>query len=274
MSLASDFLALHRGATPLILPNAWDVISARLVEDSGFPAIATTSAGVAWSLGYADGQHIGRDDMLAAVARITRAVRVPVTADLEAAYGPRPDDAAATARGAIKAGAVGFNFEDTSGDPNNPLLDIPLQVARIGAARAAADELGVHLVINARTDVYLDEVGPPDTRFAESVRRLTAYRDAGADCLFAPGTSDRDTIAALVRALGAPLNVLATPASPTAAELARLGVARISLGGGVFRTALGLTKKRLADVRREGRFDAMFDGAITHADAQRMMTRA
>ncbi|HKV52665.1 MAG TPA: isocitrate lyase/phosphoenolpyruvate mutase family protein [Gemmatimonadaceae bacterium] len=274
MSLASAFLALHRGTSPLVLPNAWDVISARLVEEAGFPAIATTSAGVAWSLGYADGQHIGRDEMLAAVARIARAVRVPVTADLEAAYGPRPDDAAATARGAIKAGAVGFNFEDTSGDPKNPLLGIPLQVARIRAARAAADELGVHLVINARTDVYLDEVGPPDSRFAEVVRRLTAYRDAGADCLFAPGTADRDTIASLVTSLGAPLNVLATPASPTIAELTRLRVARVSLGGGVFRTALGLTKKRLDDLRQQGRFDAMVDGAITHADAQRMMTRA
>jgi 2-methylisocitrate lyase-like PEP mutase family enzyme len=274
MSLASDFLSLHHGAAPLVLPNAWDVVSARLVEDAGFPAVATTSAGVAWSLGYADGQHIGRDEMLAAVTRITRAVRVPVTADLEAAYGPRPDDAAATARGAIKAGAVGFNFEDTSGDPNTPLLDIPLQVARIRAARAAADELGVHLVINARTDVYLDEVGPPDTRFTEVVRRLTAYRDAGADCLFAPGTSDRDTIASLVKALGAPLNVLATPASPPVAELATLGVARISLGGGVFRTALGLTTKRLGELRRQGRFDEMFEGAMTHADVQRMMTRA
>jgi len=274
VSQASHFLALHHGSEPLILPNAWDVISARLVEDAGFPAIATTSAGVAWSLGYADGQRVSRDEMLAAVARITRAVRVPVTADLEAAYGPRPEDAADTARGAIKAGAVGFNFEDTSGDPKQPLLDIPLQVARIRAARAAADELGVHLVINARTDVYLDEVGPPDTRFAEVVRRLTAYRDAGADCLFAPGTADRDTIAALVEAVRAPLNVLATPASPTVADLARLRVARISLGGGVFRTALGLTKRRLADLRQHGRFDAMFDGAITHAEAQHMMTRA
>jgi 2-methylisocitrate lyase-like PEP mutase family enzyme len=270
----SGFLALHHGATPLVLANAWDGISARLVEDAGFPAVATTSAGVAWSLGYADGQHLGRDEMLAAVARITRVVRVPVTADLEAAYGPSPDDAAATARGAIKAGAVGFNFEDTSGDPAHPLLDIPLQVARIRAARAAADELGAHLVINARTDVYLDEVGPPDTRLSEVVRRLTAYRDAGADCLFAPGTGDRDTIATLVRELAAPLNVLATPTSPPIAELARLGVARVSLGGGVYRAALGLTKKRLAELRQHGRVDAVLDGAITHAEAQGIMTRA
>jgi len=268
MSLADEFLALHHGTMPLILPNAWDVISARLVEDAGFPAVATTSAGVAWSLGFADGEDISRDEMLAAVARITRAVRVPVTADLEAAYGPGPEDAAATARGAIEAGAVGFNFEDSTGDPNNPLLDVPLQVERIRAARAAADQLGVHLVINARTDVFLDEVGAPETRFDEVVRRLAAYRDAGADCLFAPGTADRDTIANLVQALGAPLNVLATPHTPPVAELARLGVARISLGGGVYRTALGLTKRRLGDLRQFGRFDAMLDGAITHAEAQ------
>ena len=273
MSLASDFLALHHASSPLILPNAWDVISARLVEEAGFPSVATTSAGVAWSLGYADGQRIVREEMLAAVARITRAVRIPVTADLEAAYGPRPEDAAATARGAIEAGAVGFNFEDSTGDPRCPLLDIPLQVERIRAARAAADALGVHLVINGRTDVYLDEVGAAETRFDEVVRRLTAYRDAGADCLFAPGTADRDAIASLVRALGAPLNVLATPATPPAAELARLGVARISLGGGVYRTALGLTKRRLGALRDTGRFDEMLDGAITHADAQRTIAR-
>jgi len=128
-------------------------------------------------------------------------------------------------------------------------------------------------VINARTDVYLDAVGAPETRFAETVRRLTAYRDAGADCLFAPGLSDRDTIAALVAAVRAPLNILATPATPPAAELGRLGVARISLGGGVYRAALGLTKRRLGELRREGRFDAVLDGAITHADAQRTLTR-
>ena len=272
MSLASDFLALHHAATPLILPNAWDVISARLVEDAGFPAIATTSAGVAWSLGYADGEDITRDEMLAAVARIAKAVRVPVSADLEAAYGPSPDDAAATARGAIKAGAVGFNFEDSTADSNKPLLDIPLQVARIRAARAAADELGVHLVINARTDVYLAEIGAPHTRFDETVRRLTAYRDAGGDCLFAPGVADPDIIARLVNALNAPLNVLATPASPPVAELAKLGVARISLGGGVYRAALGLTKRRLGELRQHGRFDAMLEGAITHAEAQRTLT--
>jgi len=271
MSLADEFLALHRGTTPLIVPNAWDVVSARLVEDAGFPAVATTSAGVAWSLGYADGEDISRDEMLAAVVRITRAVRVPVTADLEAGYGPGPEDADATARGAIKAGAVGFNFEDSTGDPNNPLLDVPLQVERIRAARAAADQLGVHLVINARTDVLLDEVGAPETRFDEVVRRLTAYRDAGADCLFAPGTADRDAIANLVQALGAPLNVLATPQTPPVAELARLGVARISLGGGVYRTALGLVKRRLGDLRQFGRFDAVLDGAITHAEAQHIL---
>ena len=266
---ARELLDLHHRATPLVLPNAWDVASALLVQEAGFEAIATTSAGVAWALGYPDGERISRDEMLAAVARIARAVRVPVTADLEAAYGPRPEDAADTARGAVKAGAVGFNFEDTSTDPTHPLLDVPLQVERIRAARAAGDALGVHLVINARTDIYLANVGAPETRFAETVRRLTAYRDAGADCLFAPGVTDRDTIAALVRELHAPLNILATPISPSVAELAQLGVARISVGGGLMRAALGTTRRRLADLRTNGRFDTLLDGAITHADMQR-----
>ncbi|HEY7877255.1 MAG TPA: isocitrate lyase/phosphoenolpyruvate mutase family protein [Gemmatimonadaceae bacterium] len=271
--MPNPLLALHHRPTPLILPNAWDVASALIIQDAGFEAIATTSAGVAWSLGYPDGEQISRDEMLAAVARIVRAVKLPVTADLEAAYGQRPDDAAETARDAVKAGALGFNFEDTSDDPDHPLLPIPAQVERLRAARAAADALGVHLVINARTDVYLAAVGAPDTRFAETIRRLTAYRDAGADCLFAPGVADRDTIAALVREVAAPLNVLATPATPAVAELAQLGVARISIGGGVMRAALGVTRRRLADLTRDGRFDRLLEGAISHGDMQELEKR-
>lgn len=271
---AELLLALHHRSHPLLLPNAWDVASALIIEEAGFEAIATTSAGVAWSLGYPDGEIIGRDEMLAAVARITRAVRVPVTADLEGAYGLRPEDAADTARGAVRAGAAGFNFEDATPDPAHPLLDVDAQVERLHAARAAADALGVHLVINARTDVYLAAVGAPETRFAETVRRLTAYRDAGADCLFAPGIADRDTIAALVRELRAPLNVLATPATPPVAELARLGVARISLGGGVMRAALGVTARRLAALRVDGRLDAMLEGAATHGHMQKLTTES
>lgn len=270
---ADHLLALHHRSTPLVLPNAWDVASALIIQEAGFDAIATTSAGMAWSLGYPDGEVITRDEMLAAVARISRAVNLPVSADLEGAYGLRPEDAADTVRGAIRAGVAGINLEDGSGDRNHPLLDVAAQAERLRAARAAADALGVHLVINARTNVYLAGVGAPETRFAEAVRRLTAYRDAGADCLFAIGVADGKTIGALVRELNAPLNVIATPTSPSIAELAKLGVARISLGSGVMGVALGVITRRLASLRTDGRLDTFLEGEVSYPHMQQLTSK-
>jgi len=271
-ALAERLRAMHHAPlAPLILPNAWDAASARIIEQAGFPAIATTSAGVAWSLGYPDGERMSRATMLAAVARIAARVRVPVTADLEAGYGPGPEDAAATATGAIEAGAVGFNFEDATDDAAHPLFAMSQQVERIQAARQAGAAAGVPLVINARTDVYLAQVGAPDTRFAETVRRLAAYRDAGADCLFAPGLSDAATIGALVRELGAPLNILAGPHSPPVRELAALGVARISLGGAVMRAALAFTQRAVTELREQSSFETIVRTSISHADMQRLL---
>jgi 2-methylisocitrate lyase-like PEP mutase family enzyme len=271
-ALAERLRAMHHAPlAPLILPNAWDAASARIIEQAGFPAIATTSAGVAWSLGYPDGERMSRATMLAAVARIAARVRVPVTADLEAGYGPRPEDAAATATGAIEAGAVGFNFEDARDHPDYPLFDIGAQVERIHAARDAGSRAGVPLVINARTDVYLAQVGEPGTRFAETVRRLAAYRDAGADCLFAPGLTDAPTIGALVRELGAPVNILVGPHSPTVNELATLGVARISLGGAVMRSALDFTRRAVAELREQTSYATIVRTNLTHADMQKLM---
>ena len=271
-ALAERLRAMHHAPlAPLILPNAWDAASARIIAQAGFPAIATTSAGVAWSLGYPDGERMSRATMLAAVARIAARVRVPVTADLEAGYGPSPEDAAATATGAIEAGAVGFNFEDATDDAAHPLFTMSQQVERIQAARQAGAAAGVPLVINARTDVYLAQVGAPDTRFAETVRRLAAYRDAGADCLFAPGLSDAATIGALVRELGAPLNILAGPHSPPVRELAALGVARISLGGAVMRAALAFTQRAVTELREQSSFETIVRTSISHADMQRLL---
>ena len=271
-ALAERLRAMHHAPlAPLILPNAWDAASARIIEQAGFPAIATTSAGVAWSLGYPDGERMSRATMLAAVGRIAARVRVPVTADLEAGYGPGPEDAAATATGAIEAGAVGFNFEDATDDTAHPLFAMSQQVERIQAARQAGAAAGVPLVINARTDVYLAQVGAPDTRFAETVRRLAAYRDAGADCLFAPGLSDAATIGALVRELGAPLNILAGPHSPPVRELAALGVARISLGGAVMRAALAFTQRAVTELREQSSFETIVRTSISHADMQRLL---
>src|SRR5215469_4388456 len=239
-SRANAFRAMHRGEKILLLPNAWDVASARVFEDAGFGAIATTSAGVAFSLGYADGQKITREEMLARVGRIAKAVKVPVTADVEAGYGNRPEDAGRTASEVIEAGAVGMNLEDVTDDASHPLAEVSLQLEKIRAAKEAALKRGVLLVLNARTDVYLKQVGAPESRYDETIRRLEAYRDAGADCVFVPGVYDAETIGRLVRDVKCPVNILVGPGSPSVPELEKLGVARVSVGSSPMRATLGL----------------------------------
>src|SRR5208282_4581597 len=212
---ALQFRQLHRGPGVLILPNAWDVASARIFEDADFPAIATTSAGIAFSLGYPDGERIPREEMLARIGRIARAVQVPVTADIEAGYGSNPEDAAQTTRELIQAGVVGMNLEDGSSNPDRPLIDLPLAAEKVRAARQAAVRLRTQIVINARTDVYLLPGGDPDANYSEALRRLLAYREAGADCVFAPGLKDAETIGRLVKAVECPLNILAGVGTPS-----------------------------------------------------------
>lgn len=208
--------------------------------------------------------------MLARVARIARAVKVPVTADVEAGYGDRPEDAAETARGVIEAGAVGMNLEDGTGDGERPLADLSLQSEKIRAVREAALKADVLLVLNARTNVYLDQVGPPETRYDEAVRRAAAYRDAGADCVFVPGVRDAETIAKLVRDLQCPLNILAGPGSLPVGELEKLGVARVSLGSGPMRATLGLLRRIAEELRSTGTYAAM-EGAPPHGDVNKML---
>ena len=269
---ALTFRQLHRGPKTLLLPNVWDVASARLVEEAGYPAVATTSAGVAFSLGYPDGQKISREEMLARVARIVKAVRVPVTADAEAGYGNRPQDAAATAKGVIEAGAVGMNFEDGTGDATHPLADLSLQLEKIHAIREATSKTEVPLVLNARTDVYLDTVGEPEKRYELALQRAFAYRDAGADCVFVPGVRDPDTIARLVKDLKCPLNILAVPGSPPVAELEKLGVARVSLGSGPMRATMGLLRRLAEELKTSGTYSQL-EGAPAHADMNRMLVK-
>ncbi len=267
---AAAFRRLHGGKPILVLPNVWDVASAKIVERAGFPAIATSSAGVAFALGYPDGERISRDEMAAAVARIAAHVGVPVTADMEAGYGRRPADAAATVRAVIAAGAVGMNFEDSPGEGGEPLLPEALQVERVRAAREAANATGVPFVLNARTDVFLEQVGEPAGRLAHAVRRLDAYRSAGADCLFAPGVSDPATIAMLVKEVHGPLNVLAVAASPPIRELERLGVARVSLGSGPMRAGLTVLRRLAEELRTAGTYGVLA-GAIPHAELNRLL---
>jgi 2-methylisocitrate lyase-like PEP mutase family enzyme len=269
-SKAMALRAMHRGQRILVLPNAWDVVSARIFEDAGFGAIATTSAGVAFTLGYPDGEKISREEMLARVGRIARAVKVPVTADVEAGYGPAPEDAARTARDVIVAGAVGMNLEDATEDPARPLVELPKQLEKIHAVREAALKTGILLVLNARTDVYLAKVGEPEKRYDEVVRRLVAYRDAGADCVFLPGVRDAETIGRIVRDVKCPMNILAGPGSPTVPELEKLGVARVSLGSAPMRATLGLLRRMAEELKRAGTYSTL-EGGIPHAEVNRML---
>jgi 2-methylisocitrate lyase-like PEP mutase family enzyme len=269
-SKANAFRAMHRGERILVLPNAWDVASARVFEDAGFEAIATTSAGVAFSLGYPDGQKISREEMLARVARIVKVVKVPVTADVESGYGGRPEDAARTAREVIEAGAVGMNLEDGTNDVAHPLVELSPQLEKIHAVREAALKTGVLLVLNARTDVYLLEVGAAEKRYDEAVRRLLAFRDAGADCVFVPGLRDAETIGRIVRDVKCPVNILVGPGSPTVPELGKLGVARVSIGSAAMRATLGLVKRIAEELKSSGTYSTL-EGGIAYADVNKML---
>ncbi len=253
-----------------MLPNVWDMASACLVEQAGFPALATTSSGIAFSLGLPDGEKIGRDTMLDVCGRIARRAKIPVSADLEAGYGPAPEDTEETVRRAIAAGLVGGNIEDGTHLRDEPLCPLDLAVARIRAARRAGDALGVPFVINARTDHYLAGGGLTQAGFDETVRRGRAYREAGADCVFVPGLTDRDTIARLLPAIGAPLNILARPNAPSVPELKTLGVARLSVGGMLMLATLGLVRRAAAELSGAGTY-SFAEGMVIHPDMNRLM---
>jgi 2-methylisocitrate lyase-like PEP mutase family enzyme len=269
--LARQFLELHHGPNILILPNAWDVASARIFEEAGFPAIGTTSAGVANSLGYPDGQKIPRKEMLAVVRRIAEAVGAPVTADVEAGYGTTPEEVADTAREVIAAGAVGMNLEDGVDGKPDLLADMSLQKEIILAVLEVAAASRVPFVLNARTDIFLNGIGPEETRLARTIERLNAYRAAGAQSLFAPGVKDRETIFQVARGVAGPLNILATLGTPPVSELQKLGVARVSVGSGPMRATLGFLSRMARQLRDEGAFNLMTEGAIQYADANRLV---
>jgi 2-methylisocitrate lyase-like PEP mutase family enzyme len=256
-----------------VLPNAWDVASARILEDAGFPAIATTSSGVAQTLGYPDGQRISREEMLESVGRIVRGVAVPVTADLEAGYGPAPEDVSETVTRAIEVGAIGANLEDSTGRAEAPLFDFSLAVERIRAARETAEAAGIPFVINGRTDPFLIPDAASSRALEESVRRADAYRQAGADCLFVPGVTDAGTIAKLVEQIDGPVNILAGPAAPSIRELESLGVARVSIGGGLARAVLAFVRRAARELLEEGTYTFTRD-ALTVAEVAKLFARS
>jgi 2-methylisocitrate lyase-like PEP mutase family enzyme len=270
---AESLLRLHQPGAALLLPNAWDAASARLFEDAGFPAIGTTSAGIAYAQGYRDGECIGRDAMVQVIARIASAVQVPVTADIEAGYGAAPAEVAKTIQGVIAAGAVGVNLEDSTGEPAGLLYPVAAQAARIAAARTEAQRAGLPLVINARIDTYLASGGAQQARFDETVHRARAYLQAGADSIFVPFVTDASLIQRLVRAIPGPLNILALPGTPVAPELFKLGVARVSIGVRAMLATMGVVRSIARELHEHGSSVTLLRDGYSFAEAQALFTK-
>ena len=268
--LAETFRRLHAPGAILALPNAWDAGSARLIEAAGASAIATTSAGLAWSRGYPDGNALPPRLLAPAVAEIARVISVPLSVDVEAGYSDEPSAVAETVRAVIDSGAVGINLEDGAGSPD-------LLGAKIEAVREAAQRSGVALFVNARCDVYLRGLATGSEAVAESLARARRYREAGADGFFLPGLADVAAIREIVVALdaldGTPLNLLVVPGLPPLPELASLGVRRVSAGSAVVLGAYGRTRRAVERFLREGRFDTMLERAIGYAEMNALFER-
>ena len=267
---AERLAAMHREPGIVVLPNAWDVISACMLVEAGFKALATTSGGCAFSLGYADGEKIPRRDMVAAVKRIAHGVPVPVTADMEAGYGPGPDDVAETVRQTLKAGAVGINIEDS--DKANPgrLIEFDRAVERIRAGRAAATAAGIPMVINARTDGF--HYGDSAAVFDDAVRRANAYLAAGADCAFVPFVRDGALIGRLASMIEGPMNVLAGPGTPPVPELAKLGVKRVTVGSNITKATLVTIRRAAEELMGPGSYE-FARGAPGQPDVHRILAK-
>src|SRR5882672_1688213 len=262
---------LHSEGKPLVLVNAWDAASARVLEQAGASVIATTSAGMAWSLGYADGEKLPRNELIAACARICRVVRVPVTVDIERGFGRNTDEVCTLVRALIDLGVVGVNIEDGVAPETRRLLPAQALCEHVGALRALAAQANVPLFINARTDVYLATHDEPARRFEQAMERARLFASAGADGIFVPGMDQPDEISRFARALEQPLNVYAGyPGVPAIDALAAAGVRRVSLGCGPLQSALGLLGRIAAEVFTLGRYDTMARDMLAASDLNRL----
>lgn len=250
---AETFRGLHRRGEPVVLFNAWDVASAKAIAAS-FPAVATSSAAVAATLGYGDNERTPRAAVLELVRRITATIAVPLTVDFEAGYGDTPEAAAESAAALIEAGAIGINLEDSLRGGQRALVDPALHAAKIRAIRRAADDCGVPLFINARTDPFIMKFGPPEDCLEEAVRRGAIYAEAGADGLFVPLLSDLALIATLVGRVALPVNIMALAGAPALADLARAGVGRVSLATWPHRAAMRAVEAAARVVATTGQY--------------------
>ena len=263
---AEKFLALHHEPKLLVLPNIWDPLGARLLEGLGYPAVATASAAVAYSLGYDDGQKIKFDAMLDVIERIASSVAVPMTADIERGYAEHPQEIAENIRQVMHAGAVGINFEDSSFE-GGPLQPIDFQCERIQAIRNMADKEGIPLVINARIDVFMRSADiSRSEKIAETISRGKAYLDAGADCLYPIGPGDVETLKRIREETEAPINVYASKLAASMKELAAIGISRLSLGPGLIRASLTTMRNVARELLDYGPYDSFSADDIMTSD--------
>jgi 2-methylisocitrate lyase-like PEP mutase family enzyme len=268
---AERFLQFHHDEEILVLVNSWDAGSSKLVEACGFKAIATTSMGIAASMGYPDCQIITLPEMITAIEGIVNCVKAPVTVDIEAGYGNNLDEIVDSVRRIIATGIVGINIEDSL-DLNPVLVEETEFCERISAIRELSDSLGFHLVINARTDSFYTSTGTPSEKLSQSIRRGNKYREAGADCIFVQPVWDKETISTLVKEIDAPVNILANPGfnaglPPSVLELQDLGVARLSLGSSLMKATLALIKKVAEEVAGKGTYTTLLDSLTPIQDA-------
>jgi 2-methylisocitrate lyase-like PEP mutase family enzyme len=269
---AELFLKYHHDKEILVLLNSWDTGSSKLIEASGYKAIATTSMGIAASLGYPDSQVIKLSEMLAVITGIVNAVQVPVTVDIEAGYGNNLNEVIDSVKKIIATGIVGINIEDSI-DLSPVLIDEMEFCERISAIRELSDSLGFHLVINARTDSFYTSSGSLQEKLSESIKRGNKYREAGADCIFVQPVSDIETISTLVKEIDAPINILSNPGigagilPPSVSELQELGVARLSLGSSLMKASLALMKKVADELSEKGTYNILLDTLTPLPDA-------
>ncbi len=266
---AEDFRALHSRRKILVLPNAWDVPSARVFEDEGFPAVATSSAGLMVSLGYPDGEAIPMQTFISATMRIANALSVPLSADVVGGFGGTTKQVVETVRRIVKAGAVGINIEDFAHE-SKALVSAQNQAEKIVKLKTLRKSLKVPFVINARTDALRYAQGDDQARMKEAIRRGALYRDAGADCIYPMGLVDARQISAYVEAIDFPVNVMVRKGLPSVPELQRLGVARVSFGPSASYAAMGLLKRASREVLEKGTYQTLLDGAITFDELNRL----
>lgn len=261
---AEAFSAMHREKHMFVIPNAWDTASAYIYAKTGFSAVATSSAGIAYALGYPDGEKITFQDLLSAVEKMTDRVHIPVSVDFERGYAEDSETVKENAKKLLEAGAVGFNIED--GFPDGTLGSLELQLEKLKALVQLKSETGISFVINARTDLYWYGIGTGEERFKAAVERGNAFAEVGADCVFIPGAICRETVSELVRNIGAPLNIILNGTFHDFKELDAAGVRRLSVGSGPVRYVLGRAIE-MAQNLKDGNTDDLLGTSFTYGKA-------